>query len=55
MPKIARRFTIITLSMALFAISFSAFVEAQRRVPDLQAGRAAICQPFTGNGCNGTL
>lgn len=55
MPKIARRFTIITLTMALFALSFSAFVETQRRTPELQAGRASVCQPFTGNGCDGTL
>lgn len=55
MPKIARRFTIITLTMALFALSFSAFVETQRRIPELQAGRASMCQPFTGNGCDGTL
>jgi hypothetical protein len=55
MPKIARRLTIITLTMALFAVSLSTFVETQRRVPDLQAGRASLCQPLTGNGCGGTL
>jgi hypothetical protein len=55
MPKIARRLTLITLSMALFAVSLSALVETQRRVPDLQAGRASLCQPLTGNGCSGAL
>ncbi|MCO5730860.1 hypothetical protein [Rhizobium sp. SSA_523] len=55
MFKIARRFTIITLAMAVFAVSLSAFVEAQRREPRLQAGQIALCDPLSGNACSGTL
>ncbi len=55
MPRIARRFTIITLTMALFAVSFSAFVESQRRQPDLQASRQPLCQQFSAPQCGDVL
>jgi hypothetical protein len=58
MHRIARRLTIITLTMAIFAFSFSALVQGvqeMRGTVRLEAGAASACQPISGMHCRSVL
>jgi hypothetical protein len=54
MPKVARRFTIITLFMMVFALSFSALVEESRKGAR-QVGNHSTCDTISFGMCGALL
>lgn len=56
MAKIARRFTIISLTMAVFAVMFAQLVvNSQPTVRHLSSGLVASCAPTGLNSCRPTF